>query len=262
MMRLDTACRAIVGARSRQEDNAALWPGDATFELGADWPQPQDGALLGVLADGMGGHVSGHVASETVCELFVRAFADASGDAREKLQRGLATANAGISKIVGENPALAGMGSTAVGFVIAEDALQWVSVGDSPMYLVRNGEIAMLNEDHSLAPALDQLVAEGKMSEAAAKLDPRRHMLRSAVTGDELDLIDVSDKPLPLVAGDIIVAASDGVLTLEPDDIGRFVAGYADAPAAQIAEALIREVENQRAPGQDNTTVIIVKISA
>ncbi len=169
-------------------------------------------------------------------------------------------ANEDIAVCAAAEPALAGMGTTLVGIALANRELEWVSVGDSPLYLYRNGDVALLNEDHSLAPALDQMAAEGIITEAAARNDPRRHMLRSALTGDELELIDVSRRPLPLGAGDIIVLASDGIHTLEEDEIARVVTAYAGDGAAAIAEALIRTIENQQALHQDNATIMIVRV--
>ena len=93
---------------------------------------------------------------------------------------------------VEENPALNGMGCTLVGTAFGPAGVEWVSVGDSPMFLVRRGEIFLLNEDHSLAPEIDKLAAAGKMSWEDAQADPRRHFLRSALTGAEIDLIDRS----------------------------------------------------------------------
>lgn len=261
MTSLDTACRTIIGARSRQEDAAALQPGKATFKIEGSWPEVPGAALVGVLADGMGGHAGGDIASTAVCELFLRALASADADVelRDRLSGALQVANAGIRQIIIENPALDGMGSTIVGFAIAGNGLEWVSVGDSPMYLIRDGEIALLNEDHSLAPALDQLVAEGRISAHAARNDPRRHMLRSAITGDDLDLVDLSQKPLQLIEGDVVIIASDGLQTLSIEEIGRIVSGYAKDVAETIAEALLRAVENQREPMQDNATVVVIK---
>ncbi|MEM7774956.1 MAG: protein phosphatase 2C domain-containing protein [Pseudomonadota bacterium] len=259
---LDTACRSIVGARSRQEDAAVLWPGATTFSIeGRDWPEPPDGVLLGVLADGMGGHAGGNIASEAACDLFVRAFSALKGDRRARLRRALDASNQGVAEIVKRNPDLQGMGSTLIGCAVSDGDLDWVSVGDSPMYLIRGGEIALLNEDHSLAPALDQLVAEGKLSAEAARQDPRRHMLRSAITGDDLELVDQSQKPLKLLGSDILVIASDGLLTLAPDEIARVALGYASGGATAIADALLREVDNQREPMQDNTTVLVVRVA-
>jgi protein phosphatase len=134
-----------------------------------------------------------------------------------------------------------------------------VSVGDSPLLLFRKGEIAHLNEDHSLAPELDRLAALGRITPEEAKADPRRHMLRSAVTGDDLDLVDVSRRPLVLEAGDYVILASDGLQTLETSEVQRIVKAYAETGAAAVADALIREVEALRDPHQDNTTVIAVR---
>ncbi len=117
----------------------------------------------------------------------------------------------------------------------------------------------MLNEDHSLAPALDQAAAAGRISYEEARSDPRRHMLRSAVTGEDLELVDLSAKPLPIDPGDNIVMASDGIHALENSEIARVILAYAgDGPAA-IAAALIRAVEAVRDPQQDNTTVVVVR---
>ena len=143
--------------------------------------------------------------------------------------------------------------------MFADEGVEWVSVGDSPLLLFRQGEIALLNEDHSLAPELDRLAAMGRMTPEEAKADPRRHMLRSAVTGDELDLVDVSRRPLALEAGDYVILASDGLQTLETGEVQRLVQAYAEAGAEAVAEALIREVEAIRDPHQDNTTVIAVR---
>jgi PPM family protein phosphatase len=134
-----------------------------------------------------------------------------------------------------------------------------VSVGDSPLLLYRRGEIALLNEDHSLAPELDRMAAEGQMTPEAAKRDPRRHMLRSAVTGDELDLVDFSGKPLAIEPGDYVILASDGLQTLEPSEIERIIAAYASDGSQAVANALIRAVEAIRDPHQDNTTVVAVR---
>lgn len=275
---VDIACIQTIGARETQEDCAAIWPGDATFEPEIDWPEPTDEETLVVLADGMGGHAAGDLASRLVCETFVSAFADraaapptdrAVGSAgrgktrvqprRTRLKEALSRANAAVGHAARSDPARSGMGSTLVAAVFSGDGLEWLSVGDSPLLLFRQGELALLNEDHSLAPALDQLVAEGKLSPERARADPRRHMLRSAVTGERIELIDLCQKPLELVAGDIILCASDGIDTLEHDEIARIVSGYSEDGAREIAQALLREVANYRVPMQDNTTVVVAK---
>jgi protein phosphatase len=151
------------------------------------------------------------------------------------------------------------MGSTLVGASFSTSGLEWVSVGDSPLFLFRRGEIALLNEDHSLAPELDRLVSEGRLTEEEARRDPRRHMLRSAVTGEDIDLIDVSRRPLALEAGDYVVLASDGIATLDTGELARVIQGYGADGAAAVASAIIRAIEAVREPYQDNATVLVVR---
>jgi serine/threonine protein phosphatase PrpC len=253
------ALAAIQGARHYQEDAAALWPGQATPGAGLE-TEPGDGTLVAVLADGMGGHAGGAVASRIVCASFLAAFAAEVLPVRERLSHAATAANTAVSREVAADRALNGMGSTLVGVVLGADGLEWISVGDSPLYLWRRGEIALLNEDHSLAPLLDDLARAGRISMEQARNDSRRHMLRSAVTGEEIELIDLAKHPLGLHEGDHVVLASDGIHTLEQAEIARIVTAYApDGPEA-IAAALVRGVESLRDPYQDNCTVVVVRV--
>jgi PPM family protein phosphatase len=258
MSHFDHASRATQGARNYQEDTALVWPGNDPFIPGGT-PVRNGSEFVAVLADGMGGHAGGALASRMACENFVKTFATQDGATRERLAASLDAANAAIAETVSSNPLLSGMGSTLVGVVFSPDGVEWVSVGDSPLLLYRRGEIALLNEDHSLAPELDQMAADGRMSAEEARRDPRRHMLRSAVTGDELDLVDFSGKPLAIEPGDYVILASDGLQTLEPSEIERIISAYASDGAQAVANALIRGVEAMRDPHQDNTTVVAVR---
>ena len=254
MQVLEHACRATQGARAYQEDTALVRPGEAATPADPDAP-----TVLAVLADGMGGHAGGAVASGLACEAFLSAFAGEQGPLRERLLGALETANRAIAYKVAETPMLSGMGCTLVGVAFGRDGVEWVSVGDSPLLLYRRGEIAALNEDHSLAPELDRQAAAGKITFEEARRDPRRHMLRSAVTGDEIELVDVSRRPLPLAAGDYVILASDGINTLAPREMERTIAAYAEDGAQAVADALIRAVEAARDPHQDNATVVAVR---
>lgn len=258
MPQFEVACRSIKGARSYQEDTALIWPGDDPFVPVAA-PETAPAERITVLADGMGGHTGGALASRMACEAFLKACLDTAAPAKDRLLNGLDAANAAIAGAVSANPLLDGMGSTLVGVLFSRHGVEWVSVGDSPLMLYRNGEIAFLNEDHSLAPDLDRAAAQGIITVEEARRDPRRHMLRSAVTGEEIDLVDLSRNPLALEAGDYIVLASDGVQTLEQSEIERIVTAYARDGANAVANALIRAVEALRDPHQDNTTIIVVR---
>jgi len=260
MQAFDHASRATKGARDYQEDSSAFWPPKDRVAGSADVPPTANAArLVAVLADGMGGHTAGALASRMVCDSFISAYAGLNGSRPERLLKALTSANDSIAAQVRANPTLAGMGTTLVAAVFGNEGVEWVSVGDSPLLLFRRGEIALLNEDHSLAPELDRLAALGRITPEQAKSDPRRHMLRSAVTGDELDLVDVSRRPLVLEEGDYIILASDGLQTLDGTEIQRIVSAYANDGAEAVANALIRAVEALRDPHQDKTTVLAVR---
>ncbi|MEZ5850558.1 MAG: SpoIIE family protein phosphatase [Hyphomicrobiaceae bacterium] len=219
---------------------------------------PAGTKLVIVLSDGMGGHAAGDVASRTACAVFLGELARQQGDTIQRLGRSLHAANAGIRDTVQEAPHLNGMGATLVGVHFSPGGAEWISVGDSPLFLYRRRQLARLNADHSLSPLLDQLVAEGKMSAQDAKADPRRHYLRSAITGEELDLIDASDAPLRLEADDIVLLASDGLLTLEEEEIRDVITAHVGHGLDAVADALMRAVDAAGDLHQDNTTLIVV----
>ncbi|MBU2581431.1 MAG: SpoIIE family protein phosphatase [Alphaproteobacteria bacterium] len=256
MLAFEYGRRATQGAREYQEDAATVKPGAA-----AEDRAPADGCrdLIAVLADGMGGHTGGALASKMICDRFIVSFGKTDGAVAKKLLNSLEESNAAIARQIAADPVLSGMGSTVVGVAFSNEGVEWVSVGDSPLLLYRRGEVALLNEDHSLAPELDRMAAAGQITKEQARQDPRRHMLRSAVTGEELDLIDLSRKPLVLEDGDYVILASDGLHTLRTNEIERIISAYATDGAEAVASALIRSVEAMRDPHQDNATVIAVR---
>jgi PPM family protein phosphatase len=255
---------ASQGARRYQEDTAAVWPGGASssfIDTGrADVLEGLDGQLLAVLADGMGGHAGGALASRLACDSFIDCFVRGNGASMDRLQSALAASNAALAEKVAENPRLSGMGSTLIGTHFSVDGLQWVSVGDSPLYLFRRGELALLNEDHSLAPEIDKLAAAGKLTWDMARADPRRHFLRSAVTGEDIELIDKSERALSLIAGDYVILASDGIHTLDAAAVSNSIVRAAPDGVTAIAQRLVDDVLSANQPHQDNTTVVVVQV--
>jgi protein phosphatase len=247
------------GARRYQEDASAVWSGEDAQGVRAS-ASGADLALVAVLADGMGGHIGGALASRTICATFLDTLAAEAGGASERLRTALAAANGAVANKVAENQALAGMGATLVGVAFSTGGVEWVSVGDSPLYLIRRGEIARLNEDHSLAPMLDRMVADGRLSADQARNDPRRHYLRAAVSGEEIDLIDLSQRPLLLESGDVILVASDGIHTLGDEEIAGLVSQHLPEGPQAVATALIRTVDRAGDDFQDNTTVVVIAV--
>ena len=242
------AAQQIPGGREYQEDDYGLIePSDPDV----------DGSEVLLIADGMGGHVSGDTASRTVVKTFVETYHRTDGPVPDRLRACLNAANDALVEAIKENPEFEGMGSTVVAAVVSQYGLDWISVGDSPLWLFRDGKLRRLNADHSMAPVLANLVAVGRMTEEEAATDPKRHALRSAVMGDEIHLIDVSSQPVAIRKSDRLLLASDGLMTLEDEEIAHILQNMQDAPLSEVADALMHAVEEVRHPNQDNTTVLL-----
>jgi serine/threonine protein phosphatase PrpC len=153
------------------------------------------------------------------------------------------------------------MGSTFLGLSISKTSVHWVSVGDSPLFVYREGKLLRLNADHSLAPILDERVRNGELTPEEALVHPDRHVLQSACMGLPLTLVDARMDPFPLQTGDILIAASDGVFTLENAQLEDMLAFGKHTPAGKIADAIVFAVRCADHPRQDNTTVCVVKVS-
>lgn len=252
MKRLDGrfAALQIPGKRAYQEDDYGLLDGR---DLGIDGSEH----AMVLVADGMGGHVGGATASGLLCKTFVESYQRASGPIADRLRGCLDEANAALADAIAENPHLMGMGSTLVAAVISQRGLEWISVGDSPMWLFREGRLRRLNADHSMASVFEDLVAGGRMTAEEAATDPKRHALRSAVMGDEIHLIDVSSQPVAIKKGDRLLLASDGLMTLDDGEIARILQHTRNAPLEDSAQALIQAVEAAEHPHQDNATVLL-----
>ena len=222
------------GKRPYQEDSWAL----AT--LG-------DGSLLAIVADGMGGHAGGAVASRLAVDAFVLAVEQGGG-----LADGLQDANEAVRLGALGKPDLNGMGATVVAAHVRGDEVRWISVGDSPFYLVSAGKLERLNADHSMAPQIDALVERGMLTAEEAEHHPGRHTLREAVMGDPLTLIDKGSRRL--IAGDRLLLCSDGVQTLSVEQI----AAQAARPASVLVEAVLAVAKDH----QDNVTVVKLERSA
>lgn len=200
-----------------------------------------DDTVLAVLADGMGGHVGGATASRLAVGGFVMAIENG-----RSLAEALDAANQAIGTAVSRDPKLESMGSTLVGVVASAAEVRWISVGDSPMFLLSHGRLERLNADHSMVPQIEALVARGIITAEEAVQHPGRHTLREAVMGHPLTLIDEGRRAL--APGDRLLVCSDGVLTLDDADIVH--------AANESAQGLIDVVLAVGAPRQDNVTVI------
>lgn len=254
--RYDVASGISQGARDYQEDAIT-----SDFPVGAE-------AGFVVLADGMGGHAAGDVASKIVLtEVFSELkfhFADvASFEARapEILRSVADLANETLRQHTRSHPETDGMGATLVVPALVENRLWWISIGDSPLFLYRNGRLSQLNEDHSMAPQIDFMVKSGLMDPQVAANHPDRNCLISVLMGTRIPKIDCPVKPFELKQGDIVVCASDGLQFLTNAQIEKVLGKYRKSRSTEIAERLLEELHRLDDPDQDNISFTIIKVN-
>lgn len=241
--------REIIGERSGQEDYSLF----RLIKGGSE--------LLVVLSDGMGGHTSGEVASKSAVTAFDATFNSYPSDSvPTKLGAALQQANNEINRLISANSSLDGMGCTLIGAHLSSEGFRWISVGDSLIYLFRDGDLIQLNADHSMAPLIDESFKSGKITKEEALNHPNKNALRSAVMGSDIPLIDAPKLPTTIYYGDILIVASDGILTLKSDQIINVLNKFKDKTADEISNALIHAVESKQRPRQDNTTIQILVV--
>lgn len=245
-MKVSVGTAQWIGERKRQEDSLA-------YAVGAD------GRHLFVLGDGMGGHAGGDIASRLATSVALEALLNPYDTIPDSLAGAISRANSAITDYVETSPECDGMGTTLICAVVENGKLWWSSVGDSHLYLFRNGDVKKINADHSMMPVLQKMVSEGEITAEQAASDPKRNALRSAVMGDDIPLVDVSKRPFDLRPGDTIILCSDGLDSIEKmSSVDAVVASKDDAEITAIS--LIDATKEVNCPRQDNTSVIVVKV--
>lgn len=241
------------GRRDYQEDSCG-------FEISGDGG---DKFAIIALADGMGGHVGGAAASKIAVETALDKMSELTALPKENLAEDLSErvelANASIISKLEEEPSLSGMGTTLVLLSVQKQGYFFASVGDSPLWIYRNDEFIRLNADHSMVPVLEDMVEAGRMTEEDASRDSMRNSLRSALVGEEIDLLDISDEIITSNPNDILILASDGLQTLSDEEISELIAPELDAQ--ELAELLNNSVLAKKTSNQDNITVAVVKMA-
>ena len=220
--------------------------------FGADEPRG-----LFIVADGMGGHAAGEVASGLAVRCATEGVAllppDPSRDeAREGLRDAIADANQVILIEGQAHPERSGMGTTATALLLSRDGWWLVGhVGDSRAYLVRDGEVSQITEDHTY---VQELVNQGRISDEEARLHPRSSLLTRALGTAANISIDMYEGDLR--PGDRFVLASDGLMSMLPEDVIRELLVEPRQSADDLVGRLI-DAANESG-GHDNVTAVVV----
>lgn len=234
----------IQGARAEQQDSLGF--GEVVLADGRR-------AMLAVIADGMGGHEGGALAAQVAVAAFARRCA--SGQDRsfsEALQAALQAANRAIAEETARDPRLRDMGCTMLAAAVDMANAHYISVGDSILWLVREGALTRLNADHSMAPLIDEALARGEITQGQAQF--QRSGLRSALTGRTIPLIDA--RSVELRADDALLFATDGILTLSPEQMAGVITEVGEGDPRRVVDRLLEVVERHALIDQDNCSLL------
>jgi protein phosphatase len=222
---------------------------------------------LFVIADGMGGHAAGEVASRVAVESINEFICLTSGDEEitwpfgldenisydgNRLKTAVRYANRRVLETTREKAEYEGMATTVAAVLVDDAEAILAHVGDSRIYLYRDGSLSQLTSDHSW---INEQIQSGVISAEQARSHPLRNVVTRALGGKPDLQVDVQVQPMQ--AGDLLLLCSDGLTTMVPDDeIARvFAESGSDVEAA--AQGLVQKANAHG--GEDNITVLLIQ---
>jgi|SRR5579862_3567210 len=217
-----------------------------------------------VVCDGMGGHAAGEVASRIAVDTVLSFFRDRKLEVEQDaylddaplgarlLAEAVKKANDAILDYAEQNESASGMGTTLVAARFNEGMFSIANVGDSRIYLFREGQLMQLTEDHSLV--MEQ-VRRGMITLEQAKKSSAQNIITRALGTDEGTLPDLGE--FPAQTDDVLLLTTDGVLRHVEDDEIRTI--LTQLPSLQAACDTLIEAANEGG-GEDNSTCVIVRV--
>lgn len=212
-----------------------------------------------IVADGMGGMQGGKEAADLAISAVLGSLRHIENNAC--VQRALENAALHASESVyrmAERIGCAGeTGATLLISVLRGDTLYWISVGDSRIYLLRDGVLQQLNVEHNLRNRLAALAAKGLFPIDDIENNPQKEALTSFIGIETLKEIDGANKQFQLQRGDQLLLCTDGLFkTLNAKEI---ISILLTAPREKIASALVSSTINRGMTHQDNVTVVYLQ---
>ena len=208
---------------------------------------------LFIVADGMGGHNGGDFASRFCIENVKDYILNNKGDSIISIIRtAIKAANEGIREKTKEDEELKGCGTTVVLATIKDDILYIANIGDSRLYVVQNGKLSQITEDHSV---VEEMIKSGIIKKEEARFNPHKNKVTRALGAEpdvEADFFEVK-----LEKGDRVLLCSDGVSNMMDERHIEEISG-ADKELSEICRILIETAVNNG--GKDDATVAMIEV--
>ncbi|HSN45424.1 MAG TPA: protein phosphatase 2C domain-containing protein [Casimicrobiaceae bacterium] len=213
--------------------------------------------LLLVVADGMGGHAGGEIAAQICARLFIERFQQEAKPVLKHpvqfLQDSMLRAHAALGSYAAQFSMLETPRTTCVACVVQAGQAYWAHVGDSRLYLFRQGGLIGQTKDHS---KVQYLIDQGQISDDDVATHPDRNKIFSCLGGLVDPVIDVSRRT-PLRNGDVIVMCTDGLWgVMKREEIADWLTS---TPILTTGPQMMREAEKRGGGDGDNLSAIVVR---
>lgn len=203
--------------------------------------------ILLAVCDGMGGHPAGDIAAEDIVEC-LQDHEEGIAHPSAFLGQAVANAESVIMERVEKKPDLTGMGATVTAVIIHKEMICWIHIGDSRLYLLRNGALRQITRDHSF---LQDFIDEGKLTPQEAAVNPMAHVLDQCVGCADAGPDSGS---FALVAGDVILLCTDGVYRSLGEEAIKRTLSPAQEATDQVDSLLDKTLQ---AGTRDDATVVV-----
>lgn len=239
---------ADIGSRENQQDTS--------------FGQVDGNTAFAVVCDGMGGLEGGELASQTAVRILVGDYYNL--DKRDNMpaffREEAYKMNQAVCKLKDDHGKCLEAGTTIVAICIYEGKLQWLSVGDSKIYVIRKEEILSVNQEHNYGLQLNQMLNTGEITLAEFEEEQgRAEALISFLGVGDLELMDINEEPFYLEDEDTVLLCSDGLYKALEDELILGVI-QSSLPNTQLAaKRLLDAVKEKKVKGQDNTSVVLLQ---
>lgn len=238
---------SVLGTRDNQEDAVI-------FDC-------EDDHCMAVLCDGMGGLNKGEVASNTAVSTLLEDYKSAQpiDDYSGFFYNEAVKIDNAVHSLTDDEGERLECGSTMVAVAIDGDRLHWLSVGDSRIYIIRDEQIMVVNEEHNYETKLNKLLMAGQIDMEIYSSEIRRGAALTSFIGiGNISLMDINNEPYILEDGDMILLASDGLYRKVSEDIILDILDNSGADLKLAATRLTSKATELSVKSQDNTTVALV----